>query len=377
MKYVNCRMNKPTALYNGTIYTGYQVLTGKALLMRDGKVENIVDDTHIPQEYAGHDLHGASLCPGLIDLQIYGTGTDLYSADVTEACIARITANLLKQGCTSYYLTLATNTIALFKEAIAIFKGADRRVAMGIHLEGPFLNAQKRGAHPADLVLPIGVDVLDELFADAADVVKIMTIAPELADEATIAYLQKKDVLVSAGHSNASFSEAYASFEGGIPTATHLWNAMSSLHHRDLGLPGAVLNHPSACASIIVDGVHVDYETVKLSKKMMGERLFLITDAVASCSQGIYQHLLQTDHYVLPDGTLSGSALTLLQGIRNCVDHVGIPLDEAIRMATLYPARLMKVDDIGRLEKGCRANVTVFDVNFDVVQVFVDGEQVV
>lgn len=370
-------MNKPKALYNGTIYTGYQIIDEKAILINEGKIEQLVDVSQIPANYERYDLGGAIVSPGLIDLQIYGTGEDLYSAEMTSDCIHRIENNLLKQGCTSFYLTLATNTIDLFKEAIDVFKSTKRQTAMGLHLEGPFLNALKRGAHPAELINPISVDSLEHIFADSDEVIKMMTIAPELANRKVIEYLQSKNVLLSAGHSNATYAEAYDAFDAGIPTITHLWNAMSSLHHRDLGIPGAAFNHPDVCASIIVDGIHVDYKAVQLSKTLMQERLFLITDAVGACSKNIYQHILNNNHYVLPDGTLSGSALSLLQAIGNCVQHVGIDLDEAIRMATLYPARLMKLNNIGQIEPGYKANITVFNTDFEVVNVFLEGQQVV
>lgn len=370
-------MNKNIALHNGTIYSGYDVLHRKSILLKEGKIEAIIEEDRIPDHYEKYDLAGAYVCPGLIDLQIYGTGTDLYSADLTSACIGRIEDNLLKQGCTSFYLTLATNSIQLFQQAIAVFQATSRKTALGLHLEGPFLNAKKRGAHPAELVIPISKPILEELFFEANDVVKIMTVAPELADVESLAFLQDRNVLISAGHSNATFEEATASFDQGITAVTHLWNAMSPLHHRDAGLPGATFQHDKICASIIVDGIHVDYEAVKISKRIMGERLFLITDAVASCNMSTYQHILHDDHYVLPDGTLSGSALTLLKAIANSVQKVGIPLDEAIRMATLYPARLMNLTHLGELKAGYCANITVFDADFEVKAVFLAGVPVV
>lgn len=370
-------MNKPIALYNGTIYSGYDMIKGKAILIANQEIEGIVDVSEISDKYAKYDVKGANICPGFIDLQIYGSGDDLYSSDLTSECIQRIEQNLLKQGCTSFCLTLATNEIDLFKTAIDVFKSTERKTAMGLHLEGPFLNAKKRGAHPADLIRPVSVELLDELLYDSEGCVKIMTLAPELADKDSLAYLQQRNILISAGHSDATFEESFEAFDQGFTAVTHLWNAMSPLHHRDTGLPGAVFNHKNVCASIIVDGIHVSYEAVKLSKRLLGDRLFLITDAVATSSNGIYQHILNGDHYVLPDGTLSGSALSLLQAIKNCVHNAGIELKEAIRMATLYPARLMNLEGLGTLEKGARANITVFDANYDVQDVFLNGEKVV
>jgi len=271
---------------------------------------------------------------------------------------------------------LATNTIQIFDEDIRVFKDASPRVALGLHLEGPFLNPKKRGAHPAELIFKADLPTLRHLFEGNEDVIGIITVAPELLEDECLDYLLSKGVLISAGHTDATFQEASKAFDKGIKAATHLWNAMSPLHHRQAGVPGAIFNHKEVCASIVADGIHVDYEVIKISKSQLRERLFLITDAVTECENGIYQHVFNKDHYVLPDGTLSGSALTMLGAIRNCVEKVGIQLDEAIRMATTYPARLIERKDIGHLAEGAKANVLVFDQYFNVKKVYFEGEKV-
>lgn len=369
-------MNGKIALYNGIIYSDYAVISGSALLMGGGEIQGIVTLDEIPADYERVDVAGANICPGLIDLQIYGAGGSLYSAELTLESLKHIEDTLLAQGCTSFYLTLATNRLELFKEAIRVYRAFKPRNTLGLHLEGPFLNPKKRGAHPAELILKADVALLEDLLGDAADVVRMITVAPERVDEDCLAYLKSKNILISAGHSDATFEEATASFGKGVATVTHLWNAMSPLHHREVGLPGAVFNHATACASVIVDGIHVDFEAVKLAKQVMGERLFLITDAVTDCTKDIYHHELNGDHYVLPDGTLSGSAMTMLGSIKNCVERLGLPLDEAIRMATTYPARLLADKNIGHLSVGAKANVLVFDTDFNVKRVFFEGEKV-
>lgn len=365
--------NRKIALSHGVIFTGNKILNNHVLLMNGSKIESIVEQGDIPLDYTVVDVHGANICPGLIDLQIYGTGNHLFSAELSTDSLQQIETDLLLQGCTSFYLTLATNSLDIFKQAISVFRSADSQVALGLHLEGPFLNSSKRGAHPEDLIIKATLPILEDLFQNDQGAIKMMTVAPECLDDACLAYLKRQGVLLSAGHSAATFDQSWQAFEKGIPTVTHLWNAMSALHHRNVGLPGASFSHPTVCASIIVDGIHVDYQAVKLSKALLKERLFLITDAVASCDKGIYTHILNADHYILPDGTLSGSALSMLQAIKNCVAHVQIPLDEAIRMATLYPANLIGRTDLGRFEAGAFANVLVFDANFKVQQVYFKG----
>ena len=369
-------MKPKIALTNCILYAPYAILKEHALLISDGQIVEIIAENQVPRDYTKVDLHGAYVCPGLVDLQIYGTGAHLFSAELTIDSIRTIENELLRQGCTSFCLTLATNTLSLFKEAIQVFNQANPRVALGLHLEGPFLNAKKRGAHPAELVIPAKKALLEKLLDSDEGAVNIMTVAPELFPDECLEYLLSKNILISAGHSDATQDEATQAFEKGIKTVTHLWNAMSPLHHREVGLPGATFNHPSVMASIIADGIHLSYDMLKLSKKALGERLFLITDAVASCSTGIYHHELNNDHYVLPDGTLSGSALTLLQAVKNCVQYADIALDEAIRMATLYPSNLINRKDLGRLEAGAKANILIFDSNFDVVDVYFEGQSI-
>ncbi|WP_270088715.1 N-acetylglucosamine-6-phosphate deacetylase [Sphingobacterium sp. SYP-B4668] len=363
-----------TALINGIIYTGTQVLKDQVLLLTDEHIAEVVGIDMLPPDATIVDVKGANIAPGLIDLQIYGAGDQLFSAELCSESIQKIDQTLLGQGCTSYLLCLATNTIDVFKQAIAIVNANPPKVALGLHLEGPFLNAKKRGAHPAELIItPSKERIADLLNEDELGLVKMMTVAPELLDTDSLELLLEKGVRISAGHSDATFEEATSAFDQGIVAATHLFNAMSGFHHREVGLPGAVFNHGQAQASIILDGIHVSFEAARVAKRLMGDRLFMITDAVAPCDKGIYRHILNEDHYVLPDGTLSGSALTLLGAVKNAVNKVGVPLDEALRMATQYPADLIGRADLGRIEKGARANIIVFDDSFNLEQVFYEG----
>jgi N-acetylglucosamine-6-phosphate deacetylase len=169
----------------------------------------------------------------------------------------------------------------------------------------------------------------------------MITLAPEICEPAIIDLIQSHGIVVSAGHSNASYETATQFFDNNIKVATHLFNAMSSFLHREPGMVGALFNHSRAMSSIIVDGHHVNYNAVKTAKKIMGDRLFCITDAVTSTSTGFYKHVLVGDKYE-SGGTLSGSALTQLKSVQNLVEHVGLDFTEAIKMCSLYPARVMQ-----------------------------------
>lgn len=201
----------------------------------------------------------------------------------------------------------------------------------------------------------------------------MMTLAPEMCNSEIINLLIENGVVVCAGHSNATFSEAAAGFKWGVSSVTHLFNAMSQFHHRDPGLPGAAFQTENIYASIIADGIHVDYNAISVAKKLMKDRLFLVSDAVEENTFGAYLHVRQKDRFTLPDGTLSGSALTMLKAVGNCVEYAGISLDEALRMASLYPARVMKINDRGMIKPGYKADLVVFNKNFELKVVFSNG----
>ncbi|MGX5817959.1 N-acetylglucosamine-6-phosphate deacetylase [Chitinophaga lutea] len=363
------------ALSNAVIYTGKEVLQQKALLLEDGKIKGWVDAQSIPESAQILDFAGCSIAPGLLDLQIYGGGDRLFSDDPSSVALQQIESALTKTGTTGFLLTLATNSLEVFQAAIDTVRDHPLPGVLGLHLEGPYLNPVKKGAHIEKYIKRPTVAEVQSLLDRAKGVIKMMTLAPEMCDPAVIRLLLDNGVIVSAGHSNATFAEATAGFNMGIQTTTHLFNAMSPFHHRDTGLPGAAYRSPNAYASIIPDGIHVDYQALAVSKQVMGDRLFLITDAVAP-STGAYTHVRQRDRYTLPDGTLSGSAITLLEGVRNVVKHVGIALDEALRMASTYPARLLGTPERGVLAPGQPANLTIFDGEYLPKGVYIDGKNI-
>ena len=195
----------------------------------------------------------------------------------------------------------------------------------------------------------------------------MITLAPEVCSKEVIDLVRSYGVIIAAGHSNATYAEATAAFDGGITTATHLYNAMSPLQHRQPGLVGAAMHHPTAMASIIPDGYHVDFEAIAIAKKVMGERLYMITDAVTETSEGPYPHQREGDKYV-SNGILSGSALTIIKGVQNCVEKAGISLDEALRMASLYPAKVLGIQNtLGKIAKGFKAEMVVLNDDLAIV----------
>lgn len=365
-----------TAFINGIIYTDKEKITGKALIIENDRIKEITEDELIPVSAKKINCENCIIAPGLIDLQIYGAGGYLFSNKPSAPALKSMADSLLSTGTTGFFPTLATNSMEIFYEAIKVVKENPHPAVLGLHFEGPYINPIKRGAHLIQYIKPPVKKEVEELLKAADGVLKIITLAPEICDPEIIKLLKDNGVTISAGHSNATFGEAVAGYNNGITTTTHLFNAMSPLHHRDTGLPGAVFLSKNVYASIIADGIHVDYNTLMISKKMMTDRLFLITDAVVENKEGAYIHVKKEDRFTLPDGTLSGSKLTLLKAIKNCVEHAKIPLDEALRMASTYPSMVMNLSDRGKIEPGLKANLTIFSEVYQPKYTVLNGEVV-
>jgi N-acetylglucosamine-6-phosphate deacetylase len=359
---------------NTTIYTGTEVFSGVAILINEGKVEGFVYESDIPSGYYVRNLNSHTIAPAFIDLQIYGGDGFLFSANPSVEAIDAAYNYCLRGGCTNFLLTVATNSDEVISNCVGVAKEYLKQGGkglLGLHLEGPWINPEKKGAHLAEYTHSPTLDEVKALLDGTEGSVKIITLAPEMVDEKIIDYLQSNDIIISAGHSNATYIQAIKAFEK-ISVATHLFNAMSPLQSREPGMVGAIYNNASVRSSIVADGVHVDFAAVRLSKKIMGDRLFLITDAVTETKAGPYQHILKNDRYTLADGTLSGSALTMMQAVKNCVRHAGIELAEALRMASLYPAGILGLENkMGRIEKNYPASFVVFDNDLNVSETIV------
>jgi N-acetylglucosamine-6-phosphate deacetylase len=367
-----------TAFIAREIFTGQTIETGKAVLVNDSKITGIVDMADIPAGYRRKELPGYMLAPAFIDLQIYGGNGRLFSADLTTDALDAVYEYCLQGGCTQFLITLATNSIEKFIQSMEVarnYQAGGGKGLLGIHLEGPYINPAKKGAHIERFIKKPTPAEIRLLLEKGKGIFKMMTLAPEMCDRECIELLLQNNIVVSAGHSNGRYGEAIDGFYQGITAATHLFNAMSPLQGREPGMVGAIYDNPDVRSSIVCDGVHVDFASVRISKKTMGERLFFITDAVAEVQYGDYVHVFKGDRYTLPDGTLSGSALTMLQAVKNGVEKAGIPLPEALRMASLYPATVMGLEKKwGSITPGARADLILLDDQLDLLQVIVDGD---
>lgn len=362
-----------TAIINARIFTGSTLESGKAILMNGGTIEGLVPQSEVPGNYNVEDLRGLNIAPSFIDLQIYGGNGKMFSHELSIEALEATYEYCLSGGCTHFMVTMATNSIDNFLKGIdTVQKYWDNggKGVLGLHLEGPYINPVKKGAHVEGYIKKPALEEVQQLLGRQKGIVKMITIAPEVCDENVLDYLLDEGIIVSAGHTNATYKEATHAFNKGVPAATHLFNAMSPLQHREPGMVGAIYDHSKVMSSIVCDGVHVDYVAVRISKQILKERLFFITDAVTEITEGEYKHLFKGDRYALPDGTLSGSSLTMIQCIKNAVQYAGIPLEEALRMASAYPSKLLgERYKLGKIEKGYQSSFVVFDDNLDIKKV--------
>ncbi|MBE4599245.1 N-acetylglucosamine-6-phosphate deacetylase [Vibrio navarrensis] len=372
------------ALTNCKIYTGSDVLSEHALIIDNGLIKAALPTSELPQEIEQKDLAGANVSPGFIDLQLNGCGGVMLNDEITADTMQIMHKANLKSGCTSFLPTLITSSDEDMRAAITAardYHAQYQNQSLGLHLEGPYLNVMKKGIHSVDYIRNSDNEMIDFICANA-DVVAKVTLAPELNAPEHIEKLTQAGIVVSIGHTNATYTEARKGFEAGITFATHLFNAMTPMVGREPGVVGAIYDTPDVYAGIIADGFHVDYANIRIAHKIKGEKLVLVTDATAPAGADMDYFIFvgkkvyyRDGKCVDENGTLGGSALTMIEAVQNTVEHVGIALDEALRMATLYPAKAIGVDDrLGRIKKGMIANLAIFDRDFKVKATVVNGQ---
>ena len=377
------------ALTHCRIYTGHDILDDHAVVIANGLIEKICPESALAPDIATRDLGGAILAPGFIDVQLNGCGGVQFND--SEQAVSEQTLEIMQRanersGCTSYLPTLITCSDQMMQRGITVMQAylhKHRNQALGLHIEGPYISLEKKGTHNPHYIRRPDHAMLD-FICDHADAVVKVTMAPEMSDDAAIRQLRAAGIVVSAGHSNASYEEARRGFAAGMRFATHLYNAMPAISGRAPGLMGAIFDTPEVYTGIIADGHHVAWPNIRMAKKLKGDHLVLVTDATAPAGSDIDSFIFagKTVYYrnglvVDENGTLSGSALTMIEAVQNSVEHVGIALDEALRMASLYPARAIGVEHrLGSIEAGKVANLTAFTRDFRVTTTIINGETV-
>lgn len=379
------RQSGGTVALRGRVVTDYEVWPEGTVLLEGGAVLDVAPDDYPLAEADEVREHPDSLIlPGFIDLQVNGSfGVDVATEPERLPDLSR---SLLSTGTTAYLPTVISSPESLYEEALPqIAANASSRAGaevLGVHLEGPFLELEKRGAHAAVHIRPPDRALLGRLL-DLAPV-RMLTVAPEVEGAGEVMALARdRGVVVSAGHSAASFEVAYAAFDGPVAGVTHLFNAMSPLHHREPGLPGAAFAHPRVVCGLIPDGLHVHPEMVGLAFRMLGpDRIYLTTDAIAAAGMGPGEYRLATRTVYMEDGVprlasgaIAGSVLTMSEAFANILAFTGCTIPEAARMVSTSPARLVgEGRRKGRLAPGYDADVTVLAPDLSVEEVWTCGE---
>jgi len=367
------------AILNAKLCIDEKIIEDKVLLF-DHKIVNITEESDL-SDIETIDAKGAYVSAGFIDLHIHGSG----GADVMDAtpdALETISSTLLQTGTTSFLATTMTMSSEAIDKALQNVQLHAGQVSganlLGIHLEGPFINAKKHGAQDQAYVQPPNM----ALIANYMNEVKMITLAPEIeGSEHFVKQLTKEypHIILSIGHSDASYGESQESFSWGISHATHLFNAMNPYHHRKPGIVGAVFDSDVTC-DIIADLVHTHPTTLELVQKVKKEKLILITDAMrAGCMKcGTYdlggrRVEVNEGKAVLEDGTLAGSVLKMNDALSNMSNHTSMELAEIISTVTKIPARKLGIPK-GELREGYDADIVIFDENFSIISTIVNGE---
>ena len=376
------------ALINGRIFTGEKILHQHVLLVEKGHIIDIVPEHLLPQVKDCYDLNGGLLAPGFIDVHVNGAAGALLNHQPSAQALQTIAQAHREYGTTAFLPTLMTDTWEQMINAVAaVVAAAELGVPgiLGIHLEGPYLNVERKGVHSAKRIrIPSSDEDINHLFdVFPAHLIKLITLAPERVSPEFIQRLIRHGMIVSAGHTEASYEQMQIALAHGVTGFTHLFNAMSPMTSREPGVVGAALDHGDSWCGLIVDGHHVHPVTLRQAIKAKAKgKMMLVTDAMHTVGQGAGRFDLMGSPIVSENkkvttlnGTLAGSNLDMATAVRNTVQQVGLGLEEALRMASLYPAQFLKLDHkIGRIAKGFQADLVLIDDHMQVQQTWIKGE---
>ena len=371
------------AFTNGKLLTDAGIENDRTLLVRNGRIEAITSARTFAGIDRTIDLGGKLLAPGFIDVQVNGGGGVLFNDEPSIASISAIGRAHRRFGTTGFLPTLISDDLDVVARAIEATRAAiDSGVpgVLGVHIEGPFLNSERRGVHDAGKLRSLDAAAV-KLLSTPHGGVTMVTLAPERTTPELIRALSDAGVIVSAGHTNATFAELQPALGAGLRGFTHLFNAMSPLTSREPGAVGAALAAESAWCGLIVDGHHVHPEVMKLAlRAKRHDRFMLVTDAMPSVGSDTKSFRIQGrlitvsgDKIVDESGSLAGAHLDMASAVRNTVKLLGIEPATALFMASRNPAAFLKLPQLGRIAPGNRANLVLLDEDFAVQGTWIDG----
>ena len=372
------------ALTNANVLTDDGFRPDLAVLVEDGKVVALLPESGLPAGVTRRDLGGGHLLPGYIDVQVNGGGGVLFNNAPTVEALRSIVAGHRRFGSTGLMPTLISDDVETMRLAVAAVRQAIAEGVpgvLGIHLEGPYIAPERKGTHNADKFrVPDAAEI--EMATALDNGVTLITLAPERVPADTIRAMVARGAKVAAGHTAASYEQARVGLDAGISGFTHLYNAMTPLQGRDPGVVGAALEDPHSWCGVIVDGVHVHPASLRvaLAAKPRG-KILLVTDAMPMVGADAPSFELYGETITAIDGvvrnaagSLAGSALDMASAVRNTVQMLGLPLEEAARMASTYPAQFLGIDDYrGRIAPGCAADLVLLDDALQVRETWIGG----
>ena len=372
------------ALTNANVLTDDGFRPDLAVLVEDGKVVALLPESGLPAGVTRRDLGGGHLLPGYIDVQVNGGGGVLFNNAPTVEALRSIVAGHRRFGSTGLMPTLISDDVETMRLAVAAVRQAIAEGVpgvLGIHLEGPYIAPERKGTHNADKFrVPDAAEI--EMATSLDNGVTLVTLAPEQVPADTIRAMVARGAKVAAGHTAASYEQARVGLDAGISGFTHLYNAMTPLQGRDPGVVGAALEDPHSWCGVIVDGVHVHPASLRvaLAAKPRG-KILLVTDAMPMVGADAPSFELYGETITAIDGvvrnaagSLAGSALDMASAVRNTVQMLGLPLEEAARMASTYPAQFLGIDDYrGRIAPGCAADLVLLDDALQVRETWIGG----
>lgn len=361
-------------------------VTGHALVIDGARIHAIVPHHELRADIPRVKLDGGRLAAGFVDLQVNGGGDILFNEDPTLAGLMTIAAAHRQFGTTALLPTLISDLPERSEAAIATVRAARARGipgVVGLHLEGPHLSPARRGVHAERALRPLEDDNLNQLL-DAAVGQLLLTLAPEAAGLPEIERLAAAGIHVFLGHTDCDYQTACAAFSAGAKGVTHLFNAMSQLGGRTPGLVGAALDNRASWCGIIADGHHVHWSNIRLAWRVLGRRLVLVTDAMPPVGGNVSSFMLHGQtirvsegRCMTEDGRLAGSALDMASAVRNCVEHVGLPVSEALALASASPADAIGLsDELGRIAVGLRADLILLDEKLFVRRCWLGGQEI-